>query len=133
MRQSKGEPLCPRCGASNLTYKNVFDYYKCNDCGVTFITPVFSYGEVEIGGLDSAKDVASKIFGEAGKDKPEEEIVETEPFPVRGERRKRNVSGQTWLILFLLIVILILIFVIVWQSAGNRITDLFGGLPQTII
>ena len=127
MRQSRGEPLCPRCGASNLTYKNVFDYYKCNECGVTFITPVFSYGEVEIGGLDSAKDVASKIFGETGLKEPEKEVIEPEPRPVR-ERRKRKVSSQTWLIIFLLVIILILVYIVVWQSAGNQITDLFGGL-----
>jgi len=126
MRQSRGEPLCPRCGASNLTYKNVFDYYKCNECGVTFITPVFSYGEVESGGLDSAKDVASKIFGEARLDEPEKETIEPEPPPIR-ERRKRKANGQTWLIILLLIIILILVFIIVWQSNGNQISDLFSG------
>lgn len=132
MRQSRGEPLCPRCGATNLTYKNVFDYYKCNDCGVTFITPVFSYGEVESGGLNSAKDVASKIFGEARLEEPEKEIVEPEPPPTR-ERRERRGNSQTWLIILLLVVIVMLTAIIVWQSAGNQITDLFGGLLSTTI
>jgi hypothetical protein len=131
MRQSKGEALCPRCGGANLTYKNVFDYYKCNDCGVTFITPVYSYGQQERPGLDSAKEVASKIFGEArleepesGTKKPETRIKEPEVRP--GRVRKAN--SQTWIIVLLLIIILILILVIVWMSNGNQITDLFSGL-----
>ncbi len=42
---ARGEAMCPSCGSSNLTYKNVFDYYRCDDCETTFITPVYSYGE----------------------------------------------------------------------------------------
>ncbi len=42
---SRGEATCPSCGSVNLTYKKAFDYYKCNNCETTFITPVYSYGE----------------------------------------------------------------------------------------
>ena len=42
---SRGEALCPSCGSSNLTYKEVFDYFRCNACDTTFVTPVYSYGE----------------------------------------------------------------------------------------
>ncbi len=42
---ARGEALCPSCGSANLTYKEVFDYYRCNACDTTFVTPVYSYGE----------------------------------------------------------------------------------------
>jgi hypothetical protein len=42
---ARGDALCPSCGSSNLTYKEVFDYFRCNACDTTFVTPVYSYGE----------------------------------------------------------------------------------------
>jgi len=42
---ARGEALCPSCGSPNLTYKKTFDYFRCNDCESTFITPVYSYGD----------------------------------------------------------------------------------------
>jgi hypothetical protein len=43
----KGEPVCPGCGSSNLTYKTAFDYYRCEDCEITFVTPVYNYGKTD--------------------------------------------------------------------------------------
>ncbi|MBN2238740.1 MAG: hypothetical protein JW712_03120 [Dehalococcoidales bacterium] len=72
---SRGEATCPSCGSPNLTYKKVFDYFKCNDCETTFITPVYSYGEV-----------FRKELG-TNPPKPEPRIVQPpvrqEPPPVR--------------------------------------------------
>ncbi|HEY93437.1 MAG TPA: hypothetical protein G4O15_00670 [Dehalococcoidia bacterium] len=42
---ARGEAMCPSCGSANLTYKEVFDYFRCNACDTTFVTPVYSYGE----------------------------------------------------------------------------------------
>lgn len=51
----RGEALCPSCGSANLTYKEVFDYFRCNACDTTFVTPVYSYGEagLKAGGIPS--------------------------------------------------------------------------------
>jgi hypothetical protein len=81
MSQQKPETLCPRCGSSDLTYKNVFDYFKCNACKHTFITPKYVYdsGEPQAGqgssgppvgdlrpinGLEYSKAVSRELFGE---------------------------------------------------------------------
>jgi len=42
---TRGEATCPSCGSLELVYKKAFDYYKCNTCSTTFITPVYTYGE----------------------------------------------------------------------------------------
>ncbi len=42
---TRGEATCPSCGSFDLTYKKAFDYFKCNGCETTFITPVYSYGD----------------------------------------------------------------------------------------
>ena len=42
---ARGEAMCPSCGSANLTYKETFDYFRCNACDTTFVTPVYSYGE----------------------------------------------------------------------------------------
>jgi len=110
MRDDRGDAQCPRCGSNNLTYKNVFDYYKCNDCRITFITPVYSYGDERISGLDSAKDVASKIFGQAQPETKESEPEKPAP-PVIKARRKSNLS---WLTIWLAALVVILILVIIW-------------------
>ena len=80
MSQQIPETLRPRCGSSDLTYKNVFDYFKCNSCKHTFITPKYVYdsGEVlsgeesglpvgelgPINGLEYSKAVSRELFGE---------------------------------------------------------------------
>lgn len=79
MSQQRPETLCPRCGSSDLTYKNVFDYFKCNACKHTFITPKYVYdsGESQAGdesgpaselrpvnGLEYSKAIARELFGE---------------------------------------------------------------------
>lgn len=79
MSQQRPETLCPRCGSSDLTYKNVFDYFKCNSCKHTFITPKYVYdsGETQaaeesepasdlrpVNGLEYSKAVARELFGE---------------------------------------------------------------------
>jgi len=43
----KGEPMCPGCGSSNLTYKTALGYYRCDECEITFVTPVYTYGAAE--------------------------------------------------------------------------------------
>ena len=50
---SRGDAICPSCGSPHLTYKNVFDYFKCNDCETTFITPVYTYGETSQKGREN--------------------------------------------------------------------------------
>lgn len=124
MRDARGDAQCPRCGSTNLTYKNVFDYYKCNDCRITFITPVYSYGDKRVSGLDSAKDVASKIFGQA-----QSETEETEPekpaAPVIKAKRRSNPS---WLTISLVILVVILILVIVWLLFDTEISNFLSGL-----
>ncbi|UCD09656.1 MAG: hypothetical protein JSU79_03160 [Dehalococcoidales bacterium] len=42
---ARGEAMCPSCGSVDLAYKEVFDYFRCNACDTTFVTPVYSYGE----------------------------------------------------------------------------------------
>jgi hypothetical protein len=128
MSDARGEAQCPRCGSTNLTYKNVFDYFKCNDCRITFITPVYSYGENGPAGLDSAKDIASKIFGEA-KSKEPEEARNTEPevireVPVPRVRRDRKSSTLSWLLFFSTLIILALSGVIIWLLFGDKISGI---------
>ncbi len=124
MKDDRGEAQCPRCGSNNLTYKNVFDYYKCNDCRITFITPVYSYGYERISGLDSAKDVASKIFGQAQPEIKESE-PETPAAPVINKRRRSNPS---WLTISLITLVIVLILVIVWLLFDTEISDFLNGL-----
>jgi hypothetical protein len=124
MRDDRGEAQCPRCGSSNLTYKNVFDYYKCNDCRITFITPVYSYGDDRVPGLDSAKDVASKIFGQV-QPEIEKSEPETPAAPVTKARRK---SDPSWLTLSLATLVIILILVIVWLLFDTEISNFLNGL-----
>lgn len=122
MRDARGDAQCPRCGSTNLTYKNVFDYFKCNDCRITFITPVYSYGDEKISGLDTAKNVASRIFGE-----PRSEPKEDEPEnPVAPARRQRRKGSSSWLILLLMLLVVVLILVIVWLLFGTEISGLLG-------
>lgn len=124
MRDDRGDAQCPRCGSTNLTYKNVFDYYKCNDCRITFITPVYSYGDERISGLDSAKDVASKIFGQAQPETKESE-PERPAAPVVTARRRSNPS---WLTISLVALVVILILVIVWLLFDTEILNFLSGL-----
>ncbi len=115
---SRGEAECPRCGSSDLTYKSVFDYFRCNNCKSTFITPVYSYDkekEKDKAGIESTKDLARQIFGGAQPERQEEKdltrqiSVEAQPMiheekdwtrqisveaqPVRLEEREERVSS----------------------------------------
>ena len=159
MRQSGAEALCPRCGSSNLTYKNVFDYFKCNACKHTFITPKYVYGpekeqarydyeeeraqwETKPAGdlkpkdnLETTKALARELFGEAQVIK---EPQVTEPQVIEPPRRepsvdvgrKRRTSNLGWLILFIIIVVLVLVGLIAWFFYGDEIRDLlFLSLP----
>jgi hypothetical protein len=124
MRDDRGDAQCPRCGSTNLTYKNVFDYYKCNDCRITFITPVYSYGDERISGLDSAKDVASKIFGQA-----QPETKESEPEkPAAPVIKARQRSNPSWLTISLAALVVILILVIVWLLFDTEILNFLSEL-----
>lgn len=62
----RGEALCPSCGSPDLTYKSVFEYFRCNNCETTFITPVYSYGETrqKAGGLESSQAISNQLFNE---------------------------------------------------------------------
>ena len=147
--QPRGEPLCPRCGSTNLVYKNVFDYYKCNECGITFITPVFNYNS---GGLDTARDIASKIFGEGRSAAPprqtaiempveepfEEEIPEPVPRrrPARtaeARRRQKGAGMQAWLAFALIICVIIIACLVAWIIFGDQLGDILMGTTGVIL
>ena len=41
-KEPKGQPLCPRCGNTNISYNEKFQSWRCNRCEHSF--PVPSYG-----------------------------------------------------------------------------------------
>ncbi|MFC2038324.1 hypothetical protein ACFLUG_00935 [Chloroflexota bacterium] len=128
MRQPRGEPLCPRCGSADLTYKNVFDYYKCNDCRITFITPVYSYGDINGQGIDSAKDIASKIFGGAQPTVVEEKVEE--PKPAAPARSKPAAGNRPWMAFALIICILIILALTAWIFFSDQLAVFFSDIVQ---
>ena len=159
MRRSSSEALCPRCESSNLTYKNVFDYFKCNDCKHTFITPKYIYGSEKeqarydyeeeraqweakpegdskpVDNLEATKALARELFGEAQvirEPQVREPQVREQPKrePSVDVGRKRRVSNLGWLILFIIIVVLVLLGLLAWFFYGEEIMDfLFLSLP----
>ena len=122
---SRGEARCPSCGSSNLVYKSVFEYFKCNKCKSTFITPVYNHAEdKERLGTESTKDLTRKIFAEAQLERQEEKEGESS-VNVSRERKPTNTG---WVILLLTLVIVIIIAAAVWALFGNQIEDLLGGV-----
>ena len=113
--------MCPRCGSSSLTYKNVFDYYKCNQCETTFITPVYSYGDAKWG-YESARNLSRQLFERARPEAAERQEAVPEAYP-----RKRRRSGSPWLVAIIIICLLVLVSVVVWSIFGDYIKDFVGG------
>lgn len=158
MRQSGAEALCPRCGSTDLTYKNVFDYFKCNACKHTFITPKYVYGpekqqvrydyeersqweagpEVDsrpVDNLEATKALARELFGEAKvikePQKVEPQVVEQpRREPSVDEVRRHRTGNLGWLILFIIVMVIVLAGLIAWFFYGEEIRDLlFLSLP----
>jgi ribosomal protein L37AE/L43A len=150
--RTRGEATCPNCGSTNLTYKDVFDYFRCNDCGTTFITPVYTYEEqARRPGLESARAIAGELFGTTRAVQQEEQVVQAprpEPAPVKepplGIIRKRQVEdrelykialgkGQQrgklgWVYLAIVLAIVALAAFLAWIYFGEQINDALGGL-----
>jgi len=154
MRQSGAEALCPRCGSTNLTYKNVFDYFKCNACKHTFITPKYVYGhekeqarydyeeeraqwETKPAGdlkpkdnLETTKALARELFGEAQVIREPQVIEPPKREPSVDLGSKRIIKKKSWLILFIIIMVLVLVGLLAWFFYGEEIRDmLFLSLP----
>jgi hypothetical protein len=127
MSESRGEPLCPRCGSSDLTYKNVFDYYKCNKCDTTFITPVYSYGE-DIRGFESARYLSQQLFDDNRPAKTPEAREERPAVPVKKTEKKNDKNNVAWLVTLITICILALIAVAVWWLFPGQIKNLMDRL-----
>ncbi len=84
---ARGAAMCPSCGASNLTYKEVFDYFRCNACDTTFVTPVYSYGEAgfKSGGTSPPQSVNRQNFIQPPVQQPqyrrEAQYIQQPPTP----------------------------------------------------
>jgi len=123
-----GEALCPHCGSSNLTYKNVFDYFKCNKCQHTFITPVYSYGqEQESWDIKDISDLTSQIFGESKIERQEGKEIGSSV----NVRRKRRAGNLGWLIMLIVICILAIIALMLWVFYGDEIQQLLDRLVES--
>jgi ribosomal protein L37AE/L43A len=117
MTNSTEEAQCPFCRSSNLTYKNVMRYYKCNTCENTFINPVYSYGEAKERRLEvePRKSLAQEISGQ-----PKLES-KNEKEPNMDIARKPRPTKRGWLILLFVFTVIISIIVVVWDALGVQI------------
>ena len=127
LRNTRGEPLCPRCKSSHFTYKAVFRYYKCSECQNTFITPLYNNGqEQEMRGSTAPIELNNQLFQKSQLKEQGEEIVSD-----ANVRRKGKQSKLGWLIFSNMITILLFIIFIIWVFYSDLI-ELFNGLLESI-
>jgi len=125
LQRPEGDALCPHCGSSNLTYKNVFGYYKCNKCLHTFITPVYSYGQKqESWDIKEISNLTRQMFGVSKVERQEEKEIE----PNVNVKSKRKASGVGWLVTLIIICILAIIVLTLLVFYGDEIQQLIDRL-----
>ena len=93
---SRGEAMCPSCGSPHLTYKEVFDYFRCNDCETTFITPVYSYGETRerMRGIETSQRIGPGFSNESRTMEPPP--AREEPLQRQKEPPLRHEESRIW-------------------------------------
>ena len=96
---ARGEAMCPSCGSTTLVYKEVFDYFRCNSCDTTFVTPVYSYGEAgfKFGGAHPPQSVNQQNIIQPPVQQPQyrrEESHIQQPPPPQPPSNWQNPRGQ---------------------------------------
>lgn len=104
---ARGEPMCPSCGSANLMYKEVFDYFRCNACDTTFVTPVFSYGEAgfKSGATTPPQPVNRQNINQPPVQQPQyrqqqpyqQQLPPPQPPPAQWQDSRAQQQSQQWL------------------------------------